>query len=192
MPNVEIPADTHPFIETRATRMVAAAIKEQQRRHGLSQRDLAKRIGYKTSVVLSHIAVGRVGVPLDRVMDFARVLEIDPVVFLIAALEQKHPDIDFRSAMNIEVAPQSPLKAKLEAIAGCTLDDLDPELKALLEEVVGAARPRRRWLTLGETQVIDMIRSRMAETNIADFDGVDLLLLESALRSVIGPSSLIR
>lgn len=162
----------YPLQETIATRLVAAAVQRLQREQGLSQRDLALQLGYKTSVMLSHVALGRVPVPLDRVADLAKVLEIDLATLLVAVLEQRHPEIDFRSIMNIRAAPASPFLAKLEAIAGCPIDEFDSGRKTILEEVAAAANPRRRWLTIGEMEVFGIVREWLNEagTNNGDLE----------------------
>ena len=62
----------YPLKETVATRMLAKALEDAARDRDLSQRQIARQLGYKGSVVLSHMALGRVPIPIDRVPDFCR------------------------------------------------------------------------------------------------------------------------
>ncbi|WP_298190565.1 hypothetical protein [Novosphingobium sp.] len=45
----------------------------------------------KQATVLSHMATGRIGIPLDRVEQFAEVLEMNPEEFSFAVIEQREP-----------------------------------------------------------------------------------------------------
>src|SRR3546814_5165656 len=67
----------YPYEETRATQMLATALKRAWNEKRLSQRTLAKQLGYRSSVVLSHMASGRVPIPIERVDDYAQLLDID-------------------------------------------------------------------------------------------------------------------
>ena len=55
----------YPLQGTRAQVMLENAMKAAQA-SGRSQRDVAAELGYKTSVVLSHMTAGRVPIPVDR------------------------------------------------------------------------------------------------------------------------------
>lgn len=86
----------YPHSETLATQMMADAFRKLELNNGPSQRQMAARLGYKTSVVLSHMALGRVPVPIDRASQLAHALGMDEREFLLAVLEQRHPGIEFR------------------------------------------------------------------------------------------------
>jgi len=167
----------YPLQGTRAQVMLEAAMKTAQA-SGRSQRDVAAQLGgYKTSVVLSHMTAGRVPIPVDRAKDMATALGMNPNAFLLAVLEQRHPDIDFKSLFNISYSSAATVR-RLEAIAGCSLDDLPAETRAMLEEVVGARSPRRRWLALPEIATMELIRELRPEGLTAD----DRQMIEKALR----------
>jgi hypothetical protein len=146
----------YPLQGTRAQVMLERAMKAAQAA-GRSQRDVAKQLGYGSSVVLSHMTVGRVPIPVDRAKAMAEVLGMDATAFLLAVLEQRHPEVDFNSLFNITYSSAATV-GRLEAIAGCSLDDLPRETRAMLEEVVGARNPRRRWLALPEIATTELIR----------------------------------
>jgi hypothetical protein len=156
--------------------MLESAMKAAQAA-GRSQRDVAGELGYKSSVVLSHMAAGRVPIPVDRAGDIATALGMDSQAFLLAVLEQRHPEIDFKSLFNISYSSAGTV-GRLEAIAGCSLDDLPAETRTMLEEVVGARSPRRRWLALPEIAAVELIRDLRPE----GLTGDDRIAVEKALR----------
>lgn len=90
---------THPFANSNAAKMLANAFDELRKARGLSQRQLAAMLGYKGSVMLSHMASGRIAVPVSRVSDFASLLGINEPALLLAALEQAYPDTNFRKIL---------------------------------------------------------------------------------------------
>jgi transcriptional regulator with XRE-family HTH domain len=186
MSEVRALGNDYPFLDSEATRLVATAVRRLQHDEGLSQRELANKLGYKTSVVLSHICIGRVPVPLDKFADFAEVLGLEPRTLLLAILEQRFPEIDFRELLNISLADASALKAQIEAVAGSTLDEMDVDTKHLLLEVVGTARPRARWMALTEMYIIDSARRQLGDGGLIEMtageqDRIEAVFAEIAL-----------
>lgn len=156
----------YPLAKTEATRMLADALAKVYEERGLSQRQLAKIMNYKTSVVVSHMALGRVPIPIDRALDFARLLNMDPAKFLLAVMEQRHPDINFNRVFDLGGKRKTTAKDgresytldELEDIAGRPLDELSVDRINVMREVVADPNAVRRWLDLREIQVVDMIR----------------------------------
>ncbi|RJT23288.1 XRE family transcriptional regulator [Chakrabartia godavariana] len=97
--DTELDLFSYPFANTAATKMLADAFDALWKTRGVSQRQLAARLGYRGSVCLSHMATGRISIPVGRVLDLAHVLEIDPAELLLAVLEQRHPEIPFRKLL---------------------------------------------------------------------------------------------
>lgn len=174
------PSQDYPLQGTRAQVMLERAMKAAQA-SGRSQRDVAADLGYKTSVVLSHMTAGRVPIPVDRAMDMAAALSIDPDAFLVAVLEQRHPDIDFNSLFNISYSSAETV-GRLEAIAGCSLDDLPVETVSMIEEVIAARHPRRRWLAPAELQTMALIRDLRPNSSVEGLSETDRDAIEKALR----------
>jgi hypothetical protein len=170
----------YPLQGTPAQVMLEGAMKAAQA-SGRSQREVAGDLGYKSSVVLSHMTIGRVPIPVDRARDLAMVLGMDPDAFLVAVLEQRHPEIDFKSLFNISYSSPSTV-GHLEAIAGSSLDDLPAETRAMLEEVVGARNPRRRWLALPELATVGLIRDLRPNSSTDGLSNEDRQAIEEALR----------
>ncbi len=170
---------------TEATRMLASAMQRVQGETGKTQRSLANELGYKTSVVLSHMALGRVPIPLDKVTDIARVLGLDATSFLLATLKQRHPGIEFDRLLGVELSAGTALAAELTSIAGQSLDDFTEETKHVLREVVASSDPARRWLSLREIAVMDLVRElfpRASGTGLSPGDIEFLRTLAELLR----------
>ena len=165
---------------TRAQLMLDEGLRRAQAA-GRSQRTVAGELGYKSSVVLSHMGSGRVPIPVDRARDIAVNLSLDGDAFILAVLEQRYPDIDFRSLFNVAYSSNRTV-AKLEGAAGCSLDTLPSEVLSVLEEVVAARNPRRRWLAPAELATMDLIRGLRPDSPYSGLSDDDRLAIERALR----------
>lgn len=154
-----------PFAKTEATKMLSKALDTANEEKGWSQRQVAKLLNYKTSVVLSHMAAGRVPIPVDRALDFARLLKMDAGAFLMAVLQQRHPEIDFPRILS-GVTKKAPAKAasssyvvgELESLAGMELDELPQQTVEILRDVVTDRNAPRRWMGLGDVALVEEVR----------------------------------
>jgi hypothetical protein len=160
--------------------MLELGLREKQRETGQTQRDIAIKLGYRSSVVLSHMSVGRVPIPVDKALDIADALDLDRDAFVLAVLDQRHPDIDFRRLFNVTFSSDR-TAARLEAAAGCSLDDLPNETVTVLEEVGAARTPKRRWLSVTEAPVMDLIRRLRPRVSTDGLDNADAEAIEQAL-----------
>lgn len=173
-------AGDYPLKDTRAQVMLEGAMRSAQAK-GRSQREVANALGYKTSVVLSHMTVGRVAIPVDRALRIAEELSMPTEAFLLAVLSQRFPEVDFNALFNVTYSSDQTL-ARLEAVAGCSLQDLPAESRGMLEEVIAARNPRRRWLAPAELATMDLIRSLRPESSSAGLSEDDRQAIEKALR----------
>jgi hypothetical protein len=173
-------SEGYPLQGTRAQIMLERGMKAAQAA-GRSQRQVAKELGHRSSVVLSHMTLGRVPIPIDKAERIAVALGLEPKAFLLAVLEQRHPDIDFNSLFNISFSSAATVR-KLESIAGCSLDDLPADTRETLEEVVGARNPQRRWLALPELQTVELIRDLRPSSPTEGLSDEDRQSIEKALR----------
>lgn len=171
----------YPLRGTRAQIMLEEALKSAQVA-GRSQRQVAHELGYKSSVVLSHMAAGRVPIPIDRAEDIAAKLCMDRHAFLLAVLEQRLPEVDFKSLFNISYSSDRTV-GRLESIAGCSLDDLPAETRGMLEEVVAARNPRRRWLAPAELATMELIRNLRPDSASSGLSEDERIAVEKALRA---------
>jgi hypothetical protein len=150
-------ADDYDYKDTQAAQMLAEGLRRASTERGLSVRQLGKKLNYKQAVVLSHWATGRVPIPIDRAVEVAREVGLPEREFLLAVLEQRHSEVDWRLITGF----QDDLVEDLEAIAGKPLSTLPAEHQQVMKEVVAEVQPRRRWLTLSEVPVMEAIREQV-------------------------------
>lgn len=177
MSEIEEKSD-NPFAESEAAQMLSAALDES----GLSTREVARRLGYKATVVISHMATGRVPIPLDKAADIAKAVSLDPSRFVKAVMVQRHPDAaKFLSSTGTPGAHSDPLCAELTLLAGCDLSELSDDHKKVLREVVADKSPARRWLSLAELPTILMLRGRRPRMSESGIPAGELALIQAAL-----------
>lgn len=155
---------SYPYKNTRAAIVLSRAIDAKS--PGTSLREMAGLLGYRSAVVLSHMRTGRLPIPVDRARDIAEMVGLNEQEFLMAVLEQRYPRIDFTSALDTrkrareaETKCDTGLAAELATLSGRSLDDLEPECVGVLREVVSDRHPRRRWLSVAEAGLIDVVRT---------------------------------
>jgi len=171
------------YANTEAALVMKAALERANAERGLSIRKIGSLLGYNQAVVLSHMALGRVPIPLDRAEDIAEVLQLDKATFLRLVAVQRHPEVNWELLAHSQGHGEDPeeVTSELELIAGMPLRLLSPEHKAVLREVVGSAHPRRRWLSEHEVPVITMLRAQRDNISELGLDEKDLAKLQSAL-----------
>jgi hypothetical protein len=172
----------HPFAESAAARMLADAIRRKQAA-GFSLRRLAPTLGYKQSTVLSHMANGRIPVPMARAKQIASVMGIPQSEFMIAVMEQREPAAStmlMAGPIDLARSPQS-FADELEEIAGRRLDDLTAEQKDVMRKVAVDPSPARRWLAEAEIPAIQLLRRLRPGEPHASLTRTDLLLIADAL-----------
>lgn len=150
--------DDFPLARTAATRMLAEGIQHTLSREGISLRSLGKEFGYKQAVVLSHMASGRVPIPIDRSIAFAERLGIDPTAFLTAVLEQRHPDIDWSRLGIQDHNDTNRFFLMTDLTGGREHDELTPGQRKVMREVAADNRAERRWLSPHEISAIELLR----------------------------------
>lgn len=155
------PASDAAYRDSAAARMLADGLANAASERGLSQRALAKLLGYKQSVVLSHMALGRVPIPLERAAQFADLLEIDKREFLVAVLIQRLPDVDWSEIIGSRAAQERSdhFVSGLEAIARGKLDGLSAGQQAVMREVVADRHAGERWVSVHEVPTVALLRA---------------------------------
>src|SRR5437763_15377370 len=89
--------------------MLAEGLRFAAQERGVSLREIGRRLGYKQPVVLSHMANGRVPIPIDRAVDIARHVEIPARQLLEAVLQQQHPKVEWRLITGLERVAGKPV-----------------------------------------------------------------------------------
>ena len=142
-----------PYASTEAAQMLANGLRAASV-EGLSVRQIGKRLGYSQAVVLSHMANGRVPIPLDRTLDIAREVGLPAKQFLLSVLEQRHSQVDW----SLITAAGDHFVDELESLARKPLSALNAEQRQVMREVVGDTHPAHRWLSLAELPAIEVLR----------------------------------
>ncbi|WP_156135570.1 helix-turn-helix domain-containing protein [Novosphingobium malaysiense] len=159
-------SDPFPYVESRGALMLSEAIRKMGEKNGKSLRSLARDLGYKQSTVLSHMAKGRVPIPLDRAVEIAHATALDPGEFLAAAVQQRTDSaaiyLSPRRADSGLGGEGCNLSTGLEQALGIPIDELNDEQQLVLREVVLDPKPARRWLSPDELPIMLAIRSGWA------------------------------
>lgn len=149
--------DDFPFADTLARRLLDQGLKLAMARKGVSLRQLGAELGYKQAVVLSHMASGRVPIPIDRAPVLAEALEIDPRTFLAAVVKQRHPEVDW-SLMKAEPVDDATFTLATELTGGRSLDELNPGQRRVIREAAADSMAQSRWLTPHEVAAVNLLR----------------------------------
>jgi len=148
------------FADTAAARMLSQGLARAKEERGISVRQLGKQLGYKQAVVLSHMASGRVPIPIDRAEDLAEALKLDKASFLQAVVRQRYPAVSWHLLSGgFQPSGSDSLAQELEAILGAPLKKLNQEQRAVIREVAAEPHPRRRWLTVHEIPAVQELRA---------------------------------
>lgn len=175
----------HHWADTTAAQMLAAGLRTAALERGLSLREIGRRLDYKQPVVLSHMANGRVPIPIDRALEIAREVGLPPKQFLEAVLQQRHPEVDWR----LITGGRDPFATELEAIAGKPLSALGPSHQRVLREVVRDPKPEDRWLAVPEISTVKLLREifpDLPRSGLSADDREDLNVLAMLWRGEAG------
>lgn len=175
-------SDDFPFADTPAARMLSSGLQQVKVRTGKSLRQVGKDLGYRQAVVLSHMASGRVPIPIDRVPSLAAGLEMDQQAFLAAVLRQRHPTVDWADAGGgAEGSDTTKLFMATDITAGRHIDELSPGQRAVIREAAADGKAERRWLTVHEVGAIELLRSLRPSLARNGLGRADHHAIESAL-----------
>lgn len=169
-------APDYPFGDTDAARQLSEGLRRLQET-GRSLREIARGLGYKQAVVLSHMASGRVPIPLDRAADLAKAAQLPARSFIEACLRQRHPEVA-QALLNNGLER---FEQELALLASSPLDELSTEHKRILREVVSDANPARRWLQLPELPLVELIRRKRPNLATNGLDPADRRAISDTL-----------
>lgn len=166
-----------PYLDTEAALMLRSALDHNKRQNRVSLRQLATQLGYKQSAILSHMANGRVAIPLDRAEELADALGMSKPQFLTAVIKQKYRN--FLNAIHELKAMESP--------AGELQPDqinLNDEQRRVLREVIRDRYPEERWLTPHEVALIKFLRKAFPDLAVKGISEKDMRQIEAAIAAV--------
>lgn len=173
--------DDHPYRDTVAARMLTEALRRKQA-EGLSLRKLGPMLGYKQATVLSHMANGRIPIPIGKATEIASGVGLSQSEFLIAVMDQREPEAHMLlAAAPLEFELPVSFAGELEEIAGQSLDELELEQKDVIRKVVVDPKPARRWLSEAELPVMLMLRRLRPGIEQDGLSPADRTLITAAL-----------
>jgi len=126
-----------------------------------------------------------VPIPIEKAIGLADKLQLDRDKFLIAVLEQRYPEINFAELLGVRLVSAGKIATRLELLAGHDLDDLSTETVSVLEDVVVAAHPRRRWLSYDDLALMELLRRKFSQLKDRSLGERELLQLEQCLARVL-------
>lgn len=141
-----IKEDDFPHADSAAAIMLRNALDRYVSAPGKSLRKLGAKLGYKQAAILSHMASGRVPIPLDRADELARALDINPREFVENVLIQRHPGAYHALQLSSSLTSTPPFLPRLE------------EHGEIIMQVLQDIRPAQRWLSEKELLTIMAIR----------------------------------
>ena len=144
----------YPFRDTAAADMLSRALSKYSEQPGRSIRKLGALLGYKQAAILSHMATGRVPIPLDRAAELAQALEMPEGRFVSEVLRQRHPEA---YAALARATPED--RHLLVVDADADASGLSPVQARIIREVGRDARPQERWMSVPELEVMELIRT---------------------------------
>lgn len=174
----------YPHANSEAAEMLGEALAGARAR-GRSIRQTALSLRYSSPAVLSHMASGRVPIPIDKAPDIARAVGLDQSRFLMAVMEQRHPEVThLLSGSEIDLGEiDLGFAHELEFIAGTSFDKLSAEQKEVMRQVVTDPRPRRRWLSAAEIPILQQVREAVPSVSSNGLSAKQRRALTDALRS---------
>ncbi|MFC7499047.1 helix-turn-helix domain-containing protein [Enterovirga sp. GCM10030262] len=151
--------ETFPHADSEAAMMLAKALKRMQVQKK-SIRDIAKELNYSQGTVLSHMANGRVPIPIDKAPEIAKAVGLSQSEFLMAVMDQRHPEVAHLLVSGVDACDDIDVgfAHELESIAGVPLERLTSDQKDIMRQLVTDARPRRRWLLHAEIPAVQLLR----------------------------------
>lgn len=165
----------HPYALTAAAQMLQRGLRTASDERGISLREIGRRLNYKQPVVLSHMAAGRVPIPLDRAPAIAEEVGLPQATFLLAVLQQRHPDIDWQLITGTTDA----FASELERTAGKPLSALSSAHHQVLKDVVRDSDPESRWLSIPEISAVDFLRELFPQVRTGGLSASDRQFLRT-------------
>lgn len=158
-----------PYSHTEATRMLADGLRSASQERGISLREIGRRLRYKQPVVLSHMANGRVPIPLDKAPAIADEVGLPQSSFLLAVLNQRHPGVDWQ----LITGEEDPFARELGRTARKSLSALSSAHHRVLREAVRDSDPDERWLSIPEISAMKLVRELFPRVRIDGLSSSD-------------------
>lgn len=169
-----------PYADTQAAISLQSALARIKTHQKKSLRQIAKQLNYKQAVVLSHMAKGRIPIPVERAVEIAEVLDINPTSFIKLVLKQRFPAISL--LFDETNSHQTNLSTDINLIGlGDSLSNATPMQLSIIRDVLRDHRPEERWLSTQEVFVVSEIRKLRPDITRDGLSTADIQRLQDAL-----------
>ena len=152
-----MPDNQFPHADTQAALALQSALARAKTQKKLSLRAIAKLLNYKQAAVLSHMANGRIPIPVERAQEIATVLDINPHAFMKLVLKQRYPDMPI--SVEDDVTNHFSLLSELSHPSlPVGLSNATPSQMRIIREVLRDDHASERWLSPHEVFFVNEIR----------------------------------
>lgn len=145
-----------PHADTTAARALQSALNRAKVKNKTSLRALAKQLNYKQAAVLSHMASGRIPIPVERAEEIAVALDINPSAFMKTVLKQRYPNMSL--TVEQQVFDHHALLSGLDTSLPPGLNKATPSQMRIIREVLRNDHASERWLSPHEVFFLSEIR----------------------------------
>lgn len=153
---MEPKANVYPHADSLAARMLSERLAVGAAERTMSTRKLAKLLKINQPSVISHMANGRLAIPVERAVPLAKALGLDPSIFLAAVLNQRFPSVDWGllGSRGDNLADMNWVRA----LSGIDAAQLTAEQARVIGEVARDTNPAERWIEPSEIAYIRRLR----------------------------------
>lgn len=169
-----------PYADTQAATSLKSALAEAKVRQKKSLRQIAKQLNYKQAVVFSHMANGRIPIPVERAIDIAAALDLNPASFLKMVLKQRFPTVSLPFDETHSQQQNMSTDINLAGL-GVSLSDATPTQLRIIHEVLRDHKPEERWLSISEVFAVSEIRKLRPGIMRDGLSSADIERLQNAL-----------
>lgn len=173
--------NAYPLADTDAARCLRSALDRLKRERKKSLRAVARELNYKQPVTLSHMANGRMPIPVERAGEIALAVEIDSVMFTNLVLKQRYPEMSVK--IDQADTAQFELSNGSSAVRSGHWEGqtLTPSQERVLREVMRDERAAERWLSPHEVGVVQLLRQLRPGLTADGLSQADIERLRSSL-----------
>ncbi len=169
-----------PHADSPAARALQLALNRAKVKNKTSLRALAKQLNYKQAAVLSHMANGRIPIPVERAEEIATALDLNPNEFIKLVLKQRYPKMSL-SLDDVETNSFALESEFNHPGLGLELSSATPSQMRIIREVLRDTHASERWLFTHEVYYVKVIRKLRPDVVTDGLSPDDLQRLSLAL-----------
>lgn len=171
---MEPKSSKYPYADTPAAQMLSDRLAVAAAERWMSTRKLANLLEIKQPSVISHMANGRLAIPVERAVPLAQALRMDERLFLKAVLRQRFPSVEWELLGMDDQSPEDLHSEWLRQLSGVDVANLTSEHARVIGEVARDTKPGERWIAPSEVphllRLRELTRKDQFGFNAADWD----------------------